>query len=114
MCERCSYEKIKEKKNASKFGKTESDSQHGHPSFRDNFEINKLSIKSDIHRDLKKDKGKNNFRLPFADSKEEVKLSNNNNNQICVLIENSRPKKVYRHPPIIDDEIDDMSSEDFN
>ena len=60
-----------------------------------------------------KDKGRDSYRLPPADSKEEVKLSNNNNHT-CVSIENSRPNKVHRHPPIIDDEIDDLSSEDFN
>lgn len=114
MYERCSYEKIKEKENASKYGKTESDSQCGHPSVRDNFEIHKLSTRSNIQQNVMKDRGKEKNRLPLANSKEEVKMSNNSNSNACALIENSRPNKVYRHPPIIDDEIDDMSSEDFN
>lgn len=113
MYERRGYEKIKEKENASKFGKTESDSQYSHPSVSDNFKVNKLNIRSDIHRNLMKGRGKNSHHLSLEDSKNEVKVSNNNN-QPCVLIENSRPNKVYRHPPITDDEIDDMSSEDFN
>ena len=113
MYERGSIEKHKDKEKARIVGKIESVSQYGHPSVSDNFEMNKLSIKSDIQRNLIKDKGNDNNRLPFADSKEEVKLSNDNN-RTCISIENSRPNKVYQHTPIIDDEIDDFSSEDFN
>jgi hypothetical protein len=95
----CSDDKDK----ASNIEQTESQCENCHPSVSDDVCIHRISINSE------EDEGINKIRLPSIDSTEETTSSHT-----CFPDEDSRCKDVHQYKPIIDDDIDDMSSEDFN
>lgn len=97
----CSDDKDKDK--AGKIEQTESQCENCHPCVSDDVYIHRLSI------NCEEDKGINKTQLPSIDSTEAITSSHT-----CFPDENSRCKDVYQYKPIIDDDIDDMSSEDFN
>lgn len=98
----CSDDKDKNK--AGKIERRESECEKCHPSVSDDFCIHRLSINSE-----EEDEGINKMRLPSIDSTEPITSSHT-----CFPDEDSRCREVYQYKPIIDDDIDDISSEDFN
>lgn len=97
----CSDDKDKNK--AGNIGQTESQWDNYHPSVTDDVCIHSLSTNS------KEEEGINKTQLPSVESSEVITSSHT-----CFPDEDSRSKDVYQYKPIIDDEIDDLSSEDFD
>ena len=90
-----------------KIGKTGSECKYSHPSVGDDVGIRKSFMSSDLNRYSEKVKGKNKNRLPLLHSTD---VKTNDNDRTCGLVVDFRPKVAYPYIPIIDDDIDDMSS----
>lgn len=95
----CSDDKDK----AGKIEQTESECENCHPIDSDDVCIHSLSTTSE------EDECKNKIHLTSLGSTEVIR-----NNHACFPDEDSRCEEVYQYKPIIDDDIDDMSSEDSN
>jgi hypothetical protein len=97
----CSDDKDKNK--AGNIEQTDSQCENCHPSASDDVCIHRVSINSE------EDEGINKIRLPSIESTEPI-----TNSHTCLPDEDSSRKHVCQYKPIIDDDIDDMSSEEFN